>query len=82
MPQTPSVKSKALDLAERVGWTFLQAELALGLLDWLAQGINLSFVHQLYVSLGAAAAATIKVLIAQSRGPSTSGSLPDTSRRP
>jgi hypothetical protein len=56
------------DLVERVGWTFIQAEIALGALDWLASGINLSTLHTFYVSLGAALAATIKVLIAQRVG--------------
>lgn len=68
------------DLGERVGWTFIQAELALGALDWIRAGINLSLLHQLYVSLGAAVAATVKVLIAQGLGKSKSGSLPDTSK--
>ncbi len=75
-----AVSGKWKDLAERVGWTFVQAEVALGLLDWLAAGFNLNFLHQLYVSLGAAAAATIKVLIAQGLGKSDSGSIPDTSK--
>jgi hypothetical protein len=74
------VISKWKDLIERVGWTFLQAEIALGLLDWLTAGINLSFVHQVYVSLGAALAATIKVFIGQQVGKSDSGSIPDTSK--
>jgi hypothetical protein len=65
--------NKTLDLVERVAWTFIQAELALGALDWISQGINLSLVHQLYVSLGAAVAATIKVLIAQRVGTSGMG---------
>jgi len=60
--------NKTKDLIERVVWTFLQAELALGALDWLASGFNLNFAHQLYASLGAALAATIKVLIAQRVG--------------
>lgn len=60
--------NKVKDFIERVAWTFLQVEIALGALDWLAKGINLSLVHELYVSLGAALAATIKVLIAQQVG--------------
>jgi hypothetical protein len=72
--------NKWKDLAERVGWTFIQAEIALGLLDWLAGGFNLNFLHQLYASLGAAAVATIKVLLAQGMGHSNSGSLPDTTK--
>ena len=66
--------NRAKDLIERVGWTFLEAEIGLGALDWLAGGINLSLVHQLWVSLGAAAAATIKVLIAQGIGRHRDGS--------
>lgn len=77
---TNAVKSRWTDLAERVGWTFVQAEISLGLLDWIASGINLNLVHQVYISLGAAAVATIKVLIAQGRGKSDSGSLPDTTK--
>lgn len=65
--------NKAKDLIERVGWTFIQAELGLGALDWISQGINLSLVHQLYVSLGAAVAATVKVLLAQNLGSRGSG---------
>ena len=56
------------DFLERVGWTFLQAELALGLIDWLSKGINLSLLHTIYASLGAAVASTIKVLLAQQFG--------------
>ena len=59
---------KTKDLVERVVWTFIQAEIALGALDWLSNGINLSFWHQIYASLGAALAATIKVFIAQNVG--------------
>lgn len=65
--------NKVKDFIERVAWTFFEAEIGLGLLDWLAKGINLAFVHQLYISLGAAAAATIKVVIAQSIGKRNSG---------
>lgn len=57
--------NKALDLLERVGWTFIEAEIALGALDWLSSGFNLNLWHQFYASLGAAAVATIKVLIGQ-----------------
>jgi hypothetical protein len=60
--------NKAKDFVERVAWTFFQAEIGLGLLDWLSGGINLSFWHTVYASLGAAAAATIKVLLAQNLG--------------
>lgn len=56
------------DFIERVGWTFLEVELGLGLLDWIANGINLSLLHTFYASLGAAVAATVKVLIAQQFG--------------
>lgn len=65
--------NKTKDLIERVGWTFIQAEIGLGALDWLAKGINLAFWHQLEISAGAAAAATIKVLIAQNVGTRGSG---------
>lgn len=68
--------NKGLDLLERVGWTFAQAYIALGALDWLSAGINADLLHQLYVALGAAAAATIKVLIAQRLGKSEDGALP------
>jgi len=64
---------KLKDLVERVGWTFIQAEIALGALDWIASGINLNLLHQLYISLGTAAAATVKVLIAQQFGGRGSG---------
>lgn len=66
--------NRTKDLVERVGWTFIQAEIALGALDWLSKGINLSLWHTVYASLGAAAAATIKVLIAQSMGNHKDGS--------
>lgn len=65
--------NKLKDFIERVAWTFIQAELALGALDWLSKGINLALWHQLQISLGAAAAATIKVLIAQRFGNRGSG---------
>jgi hypothetical protein len=65
--------NKVKDFIERVGWTFLEVEISLGLLDWLSSGLNVNFVHQLYASLGAAAAATIKVLWAQRVGSSGSG---------
>lgn len=74
------ISTKTRDLLERVGWTFIQAELGLGALDWISQGINLSLAHQLYVSLGAAVAATVKVLLAQRVGKSSSGSLPATTK--
>lgn len=60
--------NKVKDFVERVGWTLIQAYIALGLLDWLASGFNLDFLHQVYASLGAALAATIKVLIGQRLG--------------
>lgn len=59
---------KVKDFIERVGWTFIQVEIGLGALDWLSKGVNLSFLHILYGSLGAALAATIKVLLAQNVG--------------
>jgi hypothetical protein len=65
--------NKAKDLIERVGWTFIQAYIALGAVDWIASGINLSLLHELYLSLGAAVAATIKVFVAQSVGSRGSG---------
>lgn len=65
--------NKAKDFIERVAWTFFEVEIGLGLLDWLSKGINLSFLHVLYGSLGAAAAATIKVLLAQRVGVHNSG---------
>jgi hypothetical protein len=68
------VKVNALrDWAERVGWTFVEAYLALGALDWIANGVNLSLLHQLYGSLGAALVATVKVLLAQRVGTRGSG---------
>lgn len=66
--------NKIRDFAERVAWTFIQAEIALGALDWLTKGINLALVHQLEISAGAAAAATIKVLLAQRLSSSGDGS--------
>lgn len=60
--------NRVKDFIERVGWTFIQVEVGLGALDWLSDGINLSFWHVLYASLGSATTATIKVLIAQSAG--------------
>ena len=65
--------NKIKDFVERVGWTFLQVEIGLGLLDWVNSGINLSFVHTVYTSLGAAAVATVKVLLAQHAGTRGSG---------
>lgn len=64
---------KTKDLVERVAWTFIQAYIALGALDWLSNGVNLSLAHELYASLGAALAATIKVFIAQNVGTRGSG---------
>lgn len=68
--------NKTRDFIERVAWTFIQAEIALGALDWLASGINLSLLHTLYVSAGSAAAATIKVLIAQRFGAGSGDAIP------
>ena len=65
--------NKAKDLFERVAWTFIQSYIALGAIDWLSAGVNLAFIHQLYISLGAALAATIKVFIAQNVGSRGSG---------
>jgi hypothetical protein len=65
--------NKLKDFVERAGWTFIEAEIALGALDWLSNGINLSLAHQLYTSLGAALAATAKVLIAQNIGRHSDG---------
>lgn len=70
---TGLVVNKWKDFLERVAWTFFQAEISLGLLDWMSKGINLSFVHTVYLSLGAAAAATIKVLLAQNLGQHNDG---------
>jgi hypothetical protein len=67
--------NKAKDFAERVGMTFTEAEISLGLLSWLSDGINLSLWHQIYASLGAAAVATIKTLWAQRKNPSGNGSV-------
>ena len=61
------------DLVERVAWTFLEAEVSLGLLDWVSQGYSLKLWHQIVASLGAATAATIKVLIAQRVGKHNDG---------
>jgi hypothetical protein len=60
--------NKTKDFIERVAWAFIQAEIALGALDWISSGINLALIHQLEVSAGAAVAATVKVLIAQNVG--------------
>jgi len=69
-----SVKvNAAKDLVERVGWTFIEAYIGLGLLDWINNGVNLNLAHQLYASLGAAIVATVKVLVAQRFGSHTSG---------
>lgn len=57
--------NKTKDLIERVAWTFIEAEISLGLLSWLSDGVNLNLWHQVYASLGAAAAATVKVFLAQ-----------------
>lgn len=65
--------NKTKDFLERVVWTFLEVEIGLGALDWLSKGINLSLWHQVYASLGAAAAATIKVLWAQRVGKHADG---------
>ena len=73
MAQTVTV-NQVKDFIERAGWTFIEVEIGLGALDWLSNGINLSFLHLLYGSLGAALAATIKVLIAQRVGTHNDGS--------
>lgn len=65
--------NKAKDLIERVGWTFVEAYIGLGALDWITNGINLNLVHQLYGGLGAAAVAAIKVLLSQRVGAHGSG---------
>lgn len=65
--------NKVKDILERVVWTFLQAYVGLGAIDWISNGINLSLVHQLGAALGAAVAATVKVLIAQNVGSRGSG---------
>lgn len=56
-----------------MGWTFLQVEFSLGALDQVSKGINLSTIHILYAGLGAAVAATVKVLIAQRAGKHNDG---------
>jgi hypothetical protein len=65
--------SKVKDFIERVGWTFAEAYIGLGAVDWIANGINLNLLHQLYAALGAATASTIKVLLAQRVGKRGSG---------
>jgi hypothetical protein len=65
--------NRAKDFLERVGWTFIEVEVGLGALDWISNGINLSLWHTFYASLGAAAAATAKVLWAQRVGKRGSG---------
>jgi hypothetical protein len=60
--------NKTKDWLERTAWTFGEAYIALGALDWISNGINLSLLHQFYASLGAAVVATIKVLFAQRVG--------------
>jgi hypothetical protein len=65
--------NKVKDFVERAGWTFIEAYIGLGAIDWIANGVNLSLLHQLYGALGAALAATIKVLIAQRVGSRGSG---------
>jgi hypothetical protein len=65
--------SKAKDFVERAGWTFIEAYIGLGAIDWIANGVNLSLLHQFYGALGAASAATIKVLLAQRIGSRGSG---------
>jgi hypothetical protein len=66
--------NKAKDFAERVVSTFIEAEIGLGLLDWINGGINLSLWHQIQASLGAAAIATAKVLFFQYRNNTNLGS--------
>lgn len=69
---TPKV-NKFKDLVERCGWTFIEAYVGLGAIDWITNGINMSLVHSLYAGLGAAVAAVIKVLVAQQVGNRGSG---------
>lgn len=69
----PLKVNQTRDFLERVGWTFIEAEIGLGALDWISNGINLSLWHTFYASLGAAAAATVKVLWAQRQGTRGSG---------
>jgi hypothetical protein len=68
--------NKTKDFLERVGWTFLEAYIGLGAIDWIANGVNLSLLHQFYGGLGAAAAATIKVLWAQRTGSGAGDAIP------
>jgi hypothetical protein len=56
------------DFVERVAWTFIEAYIGLGLIDWLSGGINLSLWHQIVAGFSAAAIATVKVIIAQRIG--------------
>ncbi len=65
--------NKFRDLLERVSWTFIQAYIGLGAIDWLSNGLNATFINQVYAALGAALAATIKVLLAQRVGSRGSG---------
>jgi len=74
--------NKALDFIERVGWTLIEVYVSLGLLDWLSSGMNLNFLHQVYAALGAAVAATIKVLIAQRVGSADDGAMPSPIQPP
>lgn len=67
------VVNRAKDFIDRVGWTFVEAYIGLGAIDWISNGINLSLWHSLLGGLGAAAAATIKVLLAQRVGTHGSG---------
>ena len=67
------VVNKLKDFIDRVGWTFIEAYIGLGAIDWISNGINISLLHNLYAGLGAATAATIKVLIAQRIGQHGSG---------
>jgi hypothetical protein len=67
------IVNQAKDLIERVAWTFIEVEISLGLLDWLAGGFNINLWHQLIASLGAAVVATAKVLLAQNVGKHNDG---------
>ena len=60
--------NQAKDFIERVVWTFIEAYIGLGLIDWINGGINLSLWHQIVAGFSAAVVATIKVLIAQQVG--------------
>jgi len=66
--------NKVKDFLDRAISTFIEVEISLGLLDWLASGFNMNLWHQIYASLGAALAATIKTLFFQYKNRSNLGS--------